>query len=155
VRCEPRQAEAHAREDRCCDRAFERDPRWDVHAAAEDEPPIAVAQVVGIDQAVRTERTEGADMTVRVDELKRWPTKIRCFVAGSAHLTADTLEELHAFAARIGLRREWFQDHPIAPHYDLSIKRHAAALAAGAEFVPARAQARARILARVWKDSAT
>lgn len=26
------------------------------------------------------------------------------------HLTADTLDELHAFAARLGLKRVWFQD---------------------------------------------
>ncbi len=34
------------------------------------------------------------------------------------HLMADTLTELHAFARRIGLKREWFQDHR-HPHYDL------------------------------------
>lgn len=87
-------------------------------------------------------------MTVRVDELKVWPTKIACFKRGSAHLTADTLEELHAFALTIGLKRAWFQDHPIAPHYDLAPSRHAAALAAGAVFVSAREQAIARIAAR-------
>ncbi|WP_342213954.1 DUF4031 domain-containing protein [Nocardia wallacei] len=27
-----------------------------------------------------------------------------------SHLTADTVEELHAFATRLGLRRSWFQD---------------------------------------------
>lgn len=48
-------------------------------------------------------------MTVYVDELRRWgPTTIPCFRAGSAHLTADSEEELHDLAARIGLRRAWF-----------------------------------------------
>jgi len=44
-------------------------------------------------------------MTVYVDNLVQWPTKIRCFKGGSCHLEADTLEELHAFAAKLGLRR--------------------------------------------------
>ena len=34
------------------------------------------------------------------------------------HLVADTLIELHKFADKIGLKREWFQDHQI-PHYDI------------------------------------
>jgi hypothetical protein len=86
---------------------------------------------------------------VMVDELRRWPhARHRCFMVGSAHLTADSLEELHGFARRIGLKREWFQNNPLAPHYDLSPKRHAAALAAGAQFVPARQQAIRRMEAR-------
>lgn len=40
------------------------------------------------------------------------------------HLAADTLDELHAFARRLGLRREWFQDGR-HPHYDLTTKRMA------------------------------
>jgi len=34
------------------------------------------------------------------------------------HLTADTLDELHAEAARIGLQRRWFQSGR-HPHYDV------------------------------------
>jgi hypothetical protein len=56
------------------------------------------------------------------------------------HLTADTVAELHEFAKRIGLRRAWFQpDHrpgvltiPGSWHYDLTAKRRAAAVRAGA-----------------------
>jgi len=89
-------------------------------------------------------------MTVYVDDVKVWGNaKHRCFRAGSAHLTADTLEELHTFAARIGLKREWFQDHLAAPHYDLSPKRHAAALAIGATYMQALQQARMRRARRV------
>jgi len=87
-------------------------------------------------------------VTVYVDEIMRWPTKIRCFRNGSCHLTADTLEELHALARRIGLRREWFQSKGLVPHYDLTPGRREAALRAGAEFVPAKEQARRRIAAR-------
>ncbi len=42
---------------------------------------------------------------------------------GGGHLQADTLDELHAFARRIGLREEWFQSRPGRPendHYDLT-----------------------------------
>lgn len=49
----------------------------------------------------------------------------------SCHMFADTLDALHAFAARIGLRRAWFQDKTL-PHYDLHPNTRAKALAAGA-----------------------
>lgn len=39
------------------------------------------------------------------------------------HLIADSVEELHRFAAGIGLRRAWFQGHPRHPHYDLTTPR--------------------------------
>jgi hypothetical protein len=84
-------------------------------------------------------------MTIMVDELQRWPTNIRCFKAGSCHLTTDgTLDELHEFAARLGMKREWYQEHRIAPHYDLTAGRRAKALAMGAVFVPMREQVRRR-----------
>jgi len=35
------------------------------------------------------------------------------------HMVADTLEELHVFASRLGLKREWYQDKKL-PHYDLT-----------------------------------
>jgi hypothetical protein len=43
--------------------------------------------------------------------------------SGGGHMQADTLQELHEFAARLGLRREWFQSKPGRPendHYDLT-----------------------------------
>jgi hypothetical protein len=45
---------------------------------------------------------------------------------------ADTLDELHAMAAKIGMKREWFQDKKSLPHYDLTVSRRAAAVRAGA-----------------------
>lgn len=88
-------------------------------------------------------------MSVYVDELVVWyHAKHRCFKEGSCHLTADSEEELHAFAKKIGLRREWFQARSTAPHYDLSPGRRKAALLAGAVFVSAREQAVKRLKAR-------
>ena len=84
-----------------------------------------------------------------VDELRVWPHARACFRAGSCHLTTDAgLDELHAFAERIGMRREWFQDHPIAPHYDLTVRRRAHALRLGAIEVSGREQARRRRAAK-------
>lgn len=47
------------------------------------------------------------------------------------HMMADSLEELHAMADRLGLKREWFQ-HKSSPHYDLSQTKRQEALALGA-----------------------
>lgn len=58
---------------------------------------------------------------------------------------ADDLDELHAFAARIGMKRAWFQPHPRHPHYDLTESRRKMAIEKGAVFVPAMEQARRRL----------
>lgn len=47
------------------------------------------------------------------------------------HMTADTLEELHEMAARIGIRRKWFQNKSI-PHYDICLSKRALAVKMGA-----------------------
>lgn len=49
----------------------------------------------------------------------------------SCHLFADSLEELHAFAESIGMKREWFQNTKL-PHYDLTEARRKKAVAKGA-----------------------
>ncbi|GAT01321.1 DUF4031 domain-containing protein [Mycolicibacterium fortuitum] len=48
-------------------------------------------------------------MTVYVDDVRIRATVGRHDAVWS-HLFADTQDELHAFAARLGLRRSWFQD---------------------------------------------
>jgi len=48
-----------------------------------------------------------------------------------------SVEELHAFASEIGLRREWFQSGP-RPHYDLRPSERRVAVSKGAEEVDAR-----------------
>ena len=48
-----------------------------------------------------------------------------------SHMLADTEEELHAMAAKIGLKRGWFQ--PLStPHYDVSQTKRREALDNGA-----------------------
>ena len=47
------------------------------------------------------------------------------------HMIADTEEELHEMARKIGLKREWFQDTS-RPHYDVSKTKRAEAVRHGA-----------------------
>lgn len=71
-------------------------------------------------------------MAVYVDWVQRMPTTIRCFKPGFCHLMADTEQELHDFAKRLGLRREWFQPRERHPHYDLTLRRREVAIRLGA-----------------------
>jgi Protein of unknown function (DUF4031) len=50
----------------------------------------------------------------------------------SCHMWGDNESELHAFASRIGLRREWYQGDKTLPHYDLTPGRRRKAVALGA-----------------------
>jgi hypothetical protein len=59
-----------------------------------------------------------------------WRGKLWC------HLVADSLDELHQFAARLGLKRAWFQDKASYPHYDVTTSVRERALVLGA--LPAR-----------------
>lgn len=67
------------------------------------------------------------------------------------HLVSDTsLEELHAFAAKIGLKRCWFSNKrgKRLPHYDLTTARKRdTAITAGAERVGTRA-----LLRRMYRE---
>lgn len=47
------------------------------------------------------------------------------------HMLADSLDELHAMADRIGLKRAWFQPNS-SPHYDVSKERRKLAIQYGA-----------------------
>jgi hypothetical protein len=54
-----------------------------------------------------------------------------------SHLIANTDEELHAMAARIGVARRWWQDPATKrgcshSHYDIALSKRALAVAAGA-----------------------
>ncbi len=85
-------------------------------------------------------------MTVYVDNA-RIPARVGRHATTWSHLFADTQDELHAFAARLGLRRSWFQD-PVKVgkpfkarpgsraaenwHYDVTESKRAAAVSLGA-----------------------
>lgn len=90
-------------------------------------------------------------MTVYVDSA-RIPATVGKVRGRWSHLTADTPEELHAFAAKIGLRREWFQARckfaPYCPsladetcrhfHYDVVEARRVMAIKEGAQAISMR-----------------
>jgi hypothetical protein len=75
-------------------------------------------------------------MTVYVDPLVDWGTLATARGPRHTvwcHLTADTQDELHAFAAALGLRRSWFQHAgDWRWHYDITAPKRATALRHGA-----------------------
>src|SRR5918997_73473 len=103
-------------------------------------------------------------MAILVDELREYPGAGLPFTTWCHMATDGSFEELHAFAAQLGLRRGWFQ----RDHYDLPPHGRAAAVALGAEEVttgelllrmagPGGERARRRALAPegvVWLDGA-
>ncbi|GAT07591.1 DUF4031 domain-containing protein [Mycolicibacterium novocastrense] len=72
-------------------------------------------------------------MTVYVDDM-RLPARVGRIEARWSHLFSDNPDptELHRLAAKIGLRRAWFQDKPSGAHYDVTDTKRRAAIAAGA-----------------------
>lgn len=74
-------------------------------------------------------------MTVYVDDWRQ-RAQLGRFPGNWSHLMAgpdDDVAELHEFAARIGMRRSWFQDKPWPrAHYDVPEFRRKEAIAAGA-----------------------
>lgn len=77
-------------------------------------------------------------MATSVDQLKDHSSSVTGQVARVSttwcHLTADSLEELHEMADRIGMRRAWDQPHALLHrcHDDLTPARRAAAIQLGA-----------------------
>jgi hypothetical protein len=47
-------------------------------------------------------------------------------------MIADTLDELHQMADKIGVRRKWFQDKARFPHYDICKLKRSLAVKFGA-----------------------
>lgn len=75
-------------------------------------------------------------MTIYVDGTEFYPkdmVKARAKKYGGnwCHLMADSEEELHTFAATLGLKRDWFQPKSM-PHYDLTPKMRLLAIQLGA-----------------------
>ena len=58
------------------------------------------------------------------------------------HMVADTLDELHAMADRIGIKRKWFQSKAKTPHYDICKTKRTLAVSHGTIEVDWRQMAR-------------
>lgn len=74
-------------------------------------------------------------MTVYVDDFETPYGRMRM-----SHMLADSDEELHAMADRIGVARRWWQspEKTSGSHYDIALSKKALALRAGAVAITAR-----------------
>jgi len=76
---------------------------------------------------------------IYVDDARLQATHLLRGRARWSHLTADTRDELHAFAVDVlGLSRHWFQDHPRLWHYDVVERVRIRAIELGAKPVSVR-----------------
>ena len=92
-------------------------------------------------------------MTVYVDHAR---IPFRGFLM--CHLFADTSEELHEMAARIGLKRSWYQRGEVLEHYDVSLSKRKLAIQCGAVEIGTirlRAMIRQRMAQRERKIAAS
>jgi len=63
-------------------------------------------------------------------------------------ISTVSVGELHTFAECLGFKREWFQDHPKHPHYDLTTSR----AADRARKFGAREVSSKELTRRAWED---
>lgn len=80
-------------------------------------------------------------MAVYVDDMHK-PARVGPTEDRWSHLSADTREELHAFARELGLPRTRFHDHPTRWHYDVTAAERLQAIELGARAIPLREMAR-------------
>ena len=85
-------------------------------------------------------------MTVYVDDMEApfKPKHVPGRTYVMCHMIADTDEELHAMAARIGVARKWFQ----RDHYDIAKAKRALAIKFGAVVLDQRTLASMAMLRR-------
>ena len=86
-------------------------------------------------------------MPVYVDQLKyqrRVSREARRYGDRWCHLFADSLAELHEFAGRLRLRRSYFQNSSVRPHYDLTPNKRSQALGLGARTATTKEMLRPR-----------
>jgi hypothetical protein len=78
-------------------------------------------------------------VTVYVDSM-RMPARVGRIQANWSHLTADTTEELLAFAAQLGLRSSWIQNpgHVWKEHFDVTDTKRVLAIELGAREITMR-----------------
>ena len=73
-------------------------------------------------------------MTVYVDDMRAGYGRMKM-----CHMVADTSEELHAMAAKIGIDRRWHQKTGTPQsHYDICLSKRALAVQFGAQEVTLR-----------------
>jgi hypothetical protein len=87
-------------------------------------------------------------MTVYVDKLEEWGWMLRGHKVKSCHMFTDNIDlsELHELAEKIGMKQSWFQNHKVAPHYDLTKSRRDLAVSLGAIEVDRTESV------RIWKE---
>jgi hypothetical protein len=71
-------------------------------------------------------------MSVYVDPIAPYGQSATWRWHESCHMYADTVEELHAMADKLGLKRAWFQTPNRLPHYDLTRSKRRQAVKLGA-----------------------
>ena len=74
---------------------------------------------------------------VYVDQLRPTHPRPGWRYHSSCHMTADSLEELHAMAGLLKMKQTWFQDGRF-PHYDLTANKRYDALHLGAQEITTR-----------------
>jgi hypothetical protein len=95
-------------------------------------------------------------MAVYLDDWRQ-PARLGSVEDRWSHLVGDDEEELHAFAAQLGMRREWYQHKDRRPHqghYDVPERRREEAVALGAQSVSWRAVGRMLRLRRTQGSAA-
>jgi hypothetical protein len=75
-------------------------------------------------------------MSVYVDDMRAAYGRMKM-----CHMLADTDDELHAMADRIGVARKWHQDTISGSHYDIALSKRALAIRFGAISVSLRTMA--------------
>jgi hypothetical protein len=83
-------------------------------------------------------------MTIYVDDLRDYRAIMGRGIPGLwCHMVSDNgLDELHEFAARLGISPRRFQNHPRHPHYDLMPASRAIAITLGAVAISTREMAK-------------
>lgn len=84
-------------------------------------------------------------MTVFVDDMKaKFGNMVMC------HMLADSDEELHAMAVKIGVQRKWHQAPPKHDsHYDIFLSKRALAVKAGAVEITRRQASQMNMIRRL------
>jgi Protein of unknown function (DUF4031) len=71
---------------------------------------------------------------IYVDEIKFYPnTNLKYKKWCHLWTDSDNIEELHLFAEKLGLKRDWFQNKKNIPHYDLVPTKRDLAIQFGAQ----------------------